>query len=79
MTIDRTYAATGLIDTFAPDTLTTIIASAFGVSRSTVHKWSYRKVRLSAFDADRYAVAIGLHPAEIWDNWFTTTTEEGEQ
>jgi hypothetical protein len=79
MTIDRTYAATRLLAMFAPDTLTATIASAFGVSRSTVQKWSYRQVRLSAFDADRYAIAIGLHPAEVWDNWFTITTDKGEE
>lgn len=29
----------------------------------------YRRDGLSAFQADRLAVRLGLHPAEVWTDW----------
>lgn len=30
----------------------------------------YRESGLSALVADRLAVRVGLHPAEVWSDWF---------
>jgi hypothetical protein len=40
------------------------------ISRHTMIAWN-RGRRLSEIEADRHACAIGVHPAEIWPNWFT--------
>lgn len=44
------------------------LAYTVGVTRHTVTLW--KKRRLSIFQADAAAAAVGLHPAEVWgDAW----------
>ena len=45
-------------------------ATIFGVHRSTVLRWRNPRTMLDQWEADRYAIAIGKHPSEIWPNWF---------
>ena len=46
------------------------LARIIGVSRAAVQAASSRG--LSERTADRYAVAAGLHPAEVWPEWVTS-------
>jgi len=73
---DRKYLATQLVESFGLETSHISIGSALGVGRSTVYKWIQRQVRFNAYEADRYAIKLGLHPCEIWDDWFTIGLEE---
>ncbi len=44
-------------------------AAAAGVNARTIHEWRKgRRVQLN--NADRIAVNLGHHPAEIWPNWW---------
>jgi len=45
-------------------------AVIFGIHRSTVLRWRNPRTMLDQWEADRYAVAIGKHPSEIWADWF---------
>lgn len=43
------------------------VAAVLGVSRVNVQRW--RKCGLDHWAADRMAIALGLHPCEIWPEW----------
>ena len=43
------------------------VALALNVCRGTVQRW--RREGLSAIQADRVAIHLGLHPLEIWPEW----------
>lgn len=43
------------------------VAQVCGVSRTSVHRW--RAEGLTAWAADKAAIAIGLHPVIIWSDW----------
>jgi transposase len=73
---DRKYPAVKLIESFGPDTSHIAIGSALNVGRSTVYKWVQRQIRFNAYEADTYAIRVGLHPCEIWDDWFILGLEE---
>ncbi len=45
------------------------IAAATGVDRMTAHRWIVAG-GLSELQADRCAIALGLHPGEIWPEWW---------
>jgi lambda repressor-like predicted transcriptional regulator len=49
------------------------LARALGRDRSQVGKWRRRGVSLDR--ADAIAVALGLHPVEVWPEWYTVTEE----
>lgn len=56
-----TEAAAPTIDT---------LAVRIGVSRRTVHRWIIHGI--PADQADRAAIALGAHPANLWpDQWHT--------
>ena len=44
------------------------MAGLLKVSSRTVVR--YRRRGLSVVQADRAAVAVGFHPAEVWPNWW---------
>lgn len=53
-------------------------AERLGVSVSTVRGWRQgRRVTLGLVLADRYAVRLGLHPANVWDDWLTIDADRG--
>ena len=73
---DRKYLATEIIKTFGPAANHTNIAEILDIGRSTIYKWVDRQIRFNVYEADRYAIKLGLHPCEIWDDWFTLGLEE---
>ena len=48
---------------------TLAVALAVGVTPRSVYR--ARIHGLTVWQADRYAIAAGLHPALVWDGWFT--------
>lgn len=46
----------------------TALALSLGVARRQVQRWAHRG--LTVAQADVAAVALGLHPAEIWPGWW---------
>lgn len=48
--------------------LPSAVARRLGVDVNTVHR--YRKHGVSHNIADRIAIQLGLHPAEIWPNYY---------
>lgn len=54
---------------------TGIVAERCDVHRRTVHRWrTGRTTTITIGDADRIAVALGMHPGEIWDGWWRVPT-----
>lgn len=43
------------------------IARRTGFTTRTVHRWRHTGIPL--FSADRVAIRLGYHPANIWSNW----------
>lgn len=52
------------------------LARALGRNRAQVGKWRQRGVTLDS--ADRIAVALGLHPVEVWPEWYAVCEEAAE-
>lgn len=52
------------------------LARALGRDRAQVGKWRQRGVTLDT--ADRIAVAVGLHPCEVWPEWHSLGEEGAE-
>lgn len=46
------------------------IAALFNVHQTTVLEWFEPGATFNQWNADRYAIAIGCHPGEIWADWF---------
>ena len=53
------------------------LARAIGVTARTVYRWRHAGV-IPADHADRAAVALGHHPAELWPSWATDTDWSAE-
>lgn len=49
---------------------TSAIARSLGVTTRTV--WRWRSTGLTELQADRAAIAAGLHPGNVWDTWWAT-------
>jgi hypothetical protein len=66
-----------LLNLFPGEGFDGIIASLCGVARTTVVRWRRNPNALIwEYDADRYAIAMGMHPSEIWLDWFDIENEE---
>ncbi len=65
----RTYDPKPLFDLF-PETSPRQIAAALDVTLRTVQRWKAGQVRLNEIFADRLACRLGVHPANIWPEWF---------
>jgi plasmid maintenance system antidote protein VapI len=52
------------------------LARALGVHRTQACAWRRSGVPLDT--ADRIAVALGLHPAEVWTEWHSLGLEGAE-
>lgn len=47
------------------------VKQTLGVHQTTFVGWQKKPdIGIVEWDADRYAVALGKHPSEIWDDWF---------
>jgi plasmid maintenance system antidote protein VapI len=66
----RTFPAKELVKKFDPNTSVMTIAQALDMKRSTVYKWFQNDTMITQWAADRYAVKLGLHPSEVWLDWF---------
>ena len=66
----RTFPARELAKKFDPETSVIAIAQALNTKRSTVYKWFQNDTMLTQCAADRYAVKLGMHPSEVWTDWF---------
>lgn len=45
----------------------TTLSAHTGVSRATIYRWEHDGIPIES--ADRAAVALGFHPAELWAEW----------
>jgi hypothetical protein len=52
------------------------LARALGVHRTQASRWRAMGVPLDT--ADRLAVAVGLHPCEVWPEWHSLGSEGAE-
>jgi hypothetical protein len=56
-----------------------VIGRTLGVTASAVSALRARGT-VSHWTADRHAVALGMHPAEIWgDQWWNTPQQKGQR
>ena len=46
------------------------LAQLFHVHISTIQRWRNPHTTLNQWEADNYAIKLGKHPSEIWNNWF---------
>ena len=67
-----TYNAQNLLDKYPKDKHAIFLAEIFGVSRGTINRWRSNsdQANLNIFKADFYACRIGIHPANIWQDWY---------
>lgn len=63
------YPAINLLATFTAGTNDQEMADMLGISRSCVVRWRTGFHTIREYEADRYAIHLGFHPAEIWYNW----------
>jgi lambda repressor-like predicted transcriptional regulator len=47
------------------------LARATGIERTQLARWRRDGVPLDS--ADRVAIAVGRHPAEVWPDWYIVT------
>lgn len=59
-----------LLAKFPPHATAEVIAEVLGVRPATIERWRCSVCNLEFQRADEMAIRIGLHPCEIWDNWF---------
>lgn len=52
---------------------TTMLSELTGINRRTLCRWT--REGIDFLNADRIAVAIGLHPSLIWPEWFDQEDE----
>jgi len=71
----RTYLARNILSAFPSDTSYSAIGLALGIEHSVVSNWCSKDVWLNAYYADRYACKLGMHPSEIWTDWFSITED----
>ena len=64
------FPTTRLLEQWPPNTSAKLIAEVFGVTRSTVQRWRTPNCGLSIWQADKYAIKLGLHPQQIWTDWY---------
>jgi len=55
----------------------TRIGLRLGVTREQVHRWRYKGLGID--QADALAVRLGLHPVEIWPDWYRVTVPTDEE
>ena len=47
---------------------------AIGISGDAYSKYQAKET-LTWYSADKFAIALGIHPVLIWNDWYTITTE----
>jgi len=66
----RFFMAKDLLAFFGPEPQMALIAEKLDCCRETLYKWIQNDVKISEWAADRYAITLGIHPSEIWSDWF---------
>jgi predicted XRE-type DNA-binding protein len=51
------------------------IAPVLGVQRSTLSLWKIRDQRFTIWQADKYACRLGVHPSEIWSDYWNVSDD----
>lgn len=64
------FLAKDLIRFFGPNYEISLMAENLDTCRYTLYKWIQNDVQISEWAADKYAIKLGLHPSEIWTDWF---------
>ena len=65
------YPAKKLVELWPPNTTASLLAEVFGVTRTTIQRWKNdEEAALTIWQADKYAIKIGMHPQEIWTDWY---------
>lgn len=64
------FPATKLLELFDEKTWASSIGEILGVGRSAIQTWRQGKTYFDQWSADRYAIRLGMHPAQIWPEWF---------
>ena len=67
--IVRRYPARAILAKY-PDLNLKQVAHRFGIGYETLQRWNADGSMLSEWQADEVAVRGGVHPSEIWPNWF---------
>lgn len=71
------YPAVELLRFFDRDATSDEIGMMFGITGHAVRSWNHRNTTLGAYEADRYATMLGVHPWMVWgDLWFQIEREE---
>ena len=66
-----------LLRLWSDDTDDRVVAAALGVSRQRVLDWRRGKGNMVEWwKADRFAIAIGTHPAMVWPTWIDAALAE---
>ena len=46
-----------------------------GVSKNRIQQWRQDPgIQIEEYEADRIAVTLGVHPGELWEDWFNINT-----
>jgi hypothetical protein len=70
----RRYPVTPLLDIIGTAS-SRVAEQQYGIHHTTVNRWRNKpETVITEWDADRYAVAMGKHPGELWHNWFDVNT-----
>ena len=67
--IVRRYPAQAILDKY-PDLNMKQIAKRFNLEYDRLQRWNVDGYELSEWQADEIAIRGGVHPSEIWSNWF---------
>lgn len=71
------YPAAELLRFFDREMVSHEIGEILGISGHQVRGWRSKGTMLSAYEADKYATRIGLHPWMVWgDLWFAIERQE---
>jgi len=66
----RRYPVAPLLHIFA-DLPSREVQKQYGINYTTIVRWRNKPdTVITEWDADRYAVAMGKHPGELWEDWF---------
>jgi plasmid maintenance system antidote protein VapI len=59
-----------VLERFPADMPSRDIAAQVGVGETSVRRWRNGSRGIGRDQADRIAVALGLHPDLLWDDWW---------
>jgi len=64
------YPAHKLLAQYPKDKNNGFLSDAFGVTRSTIIRWKKQHSTIALFEADKFAIKIGVHPQQVWEDWY---------